>query len=44
MSTLRPIFAWTGIVAQTYAVAGCAIYEKCGLEGCPSDVVDHQVA
>jgi hypothetical protein len=44
MSTLRPIFAWTGIVVLTYALAGCATYEKYGLEGCPSDVVDYQVA
>jgi len=39
MSTLRPIFAWTGIVALTYALAGCATYEKCGLEGCPGDII-----
>src|ERR1700722_17603536 len=44
MSTLRPIFAWTCIVFLTYALAGCATYERCGLEGCPGDVMDHQVA
>jgi osmotically-inducible protein OsmY len=37
MSTLWPIFAWTRIVFLTYALAGCATYEKCGLEGCPGE-------
>jgi hypothetical protein len=35
MSTLRPVFAWTCIVFLTYALAGCATYEKCEIEGCP---------
>jgi osmotically-inducible protein OsmY len=37
MSTLRPFSAGTCVVVLIYALAGCATYEKCGLEGCPGD-------
>ncbi|MGO9994914.1 MAG: BON domain-containing protein [Steroidobacteraceae bacterium] len=33
----RSIAAWTCAVVLTYALTGCATYEKCGLEGCPGD-------
>jgi osmotically-inducible protein OsmY len=36
MSTLRSFSAWTCVVLA-YALAGCATFEKCGLEGCPGD-------
>jgi osmotically-inducible protein OsmY len=37
MSTLRPFSAGTCVVVLIYALAGCATYERCGLEGCPGD-------
>jgi osmotically-inducible protein OsmY len=37
MYTLRPFFACTCIVVLIHALAGCATFEKCGLEGCPGD-------
>jgi hypothetical protein len=37
MSTPRPNSAWTCVVVLINALAGCATYEKCGLQGCPGD-------
>ena len=37
MSTMRPFSAATCVAVLIHALAGCATFEKCGLEGCPGD-------
>jgi osmotically-inducible protein OsmY len=37
MLKLKAIYALLGSLAIATAVPGCAVYEKCGLHGCPGD-------
>ena len=37
MSTIETRMACASLIALICALAGCATYDKCGLEGCPGD-------
>jgi osmotically-inducible protein OsmY len=37
MSTMKTRMACASLVTLIWSLAGCATYDKCGLEGCPGD-------
>ena len=36
-SHLRKLYGFASVFILTFSAAGCATYEKCGLQGCPGD-------